>query len=211
MKTNKVSVSFTVSALVIAVFSISFSASATGPLTLGLKGGLAYSTMATSNLDGSVLGGTNYSNGWVAGLGLDFDGGLPISIEADLLYAMRSYGFAGSTVRTLNRVEIPVQAVCTIGKVVALSGGVYYARGVGSVKESINSTVPVPVVASSSSDISAADWGLVFGIGFRAPAAVLNFGVDLRYSIGFSNLAVNPSGSQAEKNRTLDLVASLFF
>lgn len=142
-------------ALATTVLSLGLAGQAQAMVGVGLKGGLGMSKSSGGS-------GSSYGMGYLGGLSFDFGMG-PITLGADVLYAARTFGATGGSVK-LNQVHVPVQAKFNLAPMVFLSAGGYYAMAL--------------------SDGFANDYGAVGGLG-------VSFGgitVEGRYNRSFGDL-----------------------
>jgi hypothetical protein len=174
-------------------------------MNFGFKGGLGYSVYAAKSNIGTSLD-TAYKMGYLVGPGLDLGVG-PISIEGDLLYAHRSYGYdVGNTQVSVSRIEVPVAAKFSFG-LLNVQGGLYYAMGLGKIATKI-AGVSQPSEGFGTAGYERSDFGMLGGLGVTIPAGLVSVGLDLRYMFGLTDQNTSPGSA---RHRSFDILASVWF
>lgn len=173
-------------------------------VSVGLKGGLTYTT--TSN--DPAITGIGYGMGYLGGLGLKFGAG-PIGFLVDGLYAVRKVKASGSIgdvsidgTTGITSIYIPAQLNFGMGPIMLTAGG-YYAMGIGNVK-----TCALTVCSSATyaaSNMSSSDYGIVAGLGIK----MAKFSIEGRYNFGLANLST--VDGQTSNLRAIDVLLGFWF
>jgi len=166
-----------------------------GLVNTTLRGGI--NIFAPSIAGSTVAAGKNI----IGGVGVEVGVG-PASVIADVLYAKRSIEI-GTLSRELTYIHVPVQGQFSLG-LFHVSGGLYWAQGMGSVVDS-----PGGSQTYAAANMSKADFGAVGGLGVGIPLGLASVSLDLRYNLGMKNVSTN--ALVESKNRSIDVMLGVSF
>jgi|GEM_PF-1454678 len=167
------------------------------PISYGFKAGI------TST--GTNQAGTSSGLGYMAGIGLDIGAG-PLGVMADIYYAKRKISDVDGDL-SLTQIFVPVQARYSLIPMLQVTGGGYYASGIGDVTFSDASNS----VSQSYADagLRRTDYGLTAGLGFSLPIGVGSLVLEARYNWGLADI----SGIEGTtiNTRSVDFVAGILY
>jgi len=194
------------------VFLVAALVPQTAAAAVGIKGGLALSTLDFSaaaeappitNLKAPV-GGVFFS----IGIG-------PISIEPEFLYVrMGGHAAEGADWMEDHLDYIQVPLLLKIRMVPGPVSPMIYGGGYGSyllAAKEVSSTSGVTTTTDIKDQTKSTDYGVTFGggIDFRLP--VVKLSAEVRYNLGLDNIAKNPTAGVWVKNRSLMVLVGLGF
>lgn len=168
------------------------SAPAHAIVSFGVRGGVTLSNQ-NAHVDTATY---ESSMGYMAGVGARINAGL-VGVLVDALYTLRTVN-VDNTPYTFTSIHIPAQLNFGVGPLL-LTGGMYYAMGVNDID------VDGSILTYADAHYKSTDYGLVVGVGIK----LLSLSIEGRYNYGLAN--VSTLASETKKNRSIDLVAGIWF
>lgn len=178
------------------------STSATAQTVIGLRHGVAASTLSDK---GNLYNDNNVTLSYTAGVFATFPLNKSLAIQPEINYVRKGRSnetsVLGTTTNTdflLHYMQVPVllqyrndQLLNKSGSVFYINGGPYAAFVLNTqtrVTKNNEGGILLPVNSSNNTD-----WGATLGIGFQTPIRQKDVRFDLRYDMGLSEVAQQPT------------------
>jgi len=185
-------------------------ASAMPGLQAGVKGGLNIANQTSDNSDMELA---DSRSGMALGAWVRVPATPMVSIQPEALFSMKGdreedAGVTGTV--KIDYLEVPVLAKLSLAKASPAKPSLFVGPSMGfnlSAKSEVDGAgAPMDGETDIKDYTKSVDFGVVFGGGLEYN----NFGLDLRYTLGLSN--INDTGSDAEvKNNVISIMGSYGF
>lgn len=184
-------------------------AAAMGPLQAGVKGGL---NIANQTADDSDMELADSRSGMALGAWVRVPATPMVSIQPEALFSMKGdreedAGVTGTV--KVDYLEVPVLAKLSLAKASPAKPTVFLGPSMGfnlSAKSEIDGTG----ILDGETDLKDSTKGVDFGVVVGGGVEFNNFGLDLRYTHGLSNINDTDSGVEV-KNNVISIMGSFSF
>jgi len=179
-----------------------------GAASVGIKGGLALSTVRVSGT--SEMTGLTNLKAPVFGLSLGLGMGL-FTLQPEFLYVRMGTSMVADAVEAedhLDYLQVPI--LLKINVMPGPISPVIYGGGYGSyllAAKGVTEGVSVDI----KDEVKSTDYGLVFGGGVEFKLAVVKLTAEIRYNLGLANIAKEISDGSSVKNKSLMFLVGVGF
>jgi hypothetical protein len=165
-------------------------------IKIGIRQGVSASTFSQL---GDLCDNNNFSFSYTAGAVLTAPVGKSFAIRPEINYVRKGRinetADLNTNVKTdykIDYLQIPVLLQYRDGQMLNIPGSVFYINGGPYAAFAFNDQTH-PTNGNLTNDSKKTDWGVTLGIGLQAPIFNQNICFDLRYDMGLSKIANQPS------------------
>jgi len=162
----------------------------------GIRQGAAVTTLS---MKGDLLDNTNVTYSYVASAFFDLQLNKSFAIQPEINYIRKGrynettqLNISNPTDFMLHYVQVPVLLQFRDAKTLAQSGSCFYINA-GPYAAFVVGDQTRPSNSALVPESNKTDWGATFGIGYQTPIFTKNIRFDLRYDMGLSSIANQPS------------------